>query len=105
MEHWTLSGILAFLLLLSLLLPSLLIMFIPLTSKPPVSSWKVLSLPKTSSMVLNAQLRPLNCSPSLFSFVPATKTLSVMPRQTFVNNYVLKVSCKYYEKINSPLWW
>ncbi|AAZ49297.1 gpE [Enterobacteria phage NC13] len=94
MEHWTLSGILAFLLLLSLLLPSLLIMFIPLTFKLPASSWKVLSLPKTSSMVLNAQLKPLNCSPSLFSFAPATKTLSVTLKQTSVNSYVLKVSCK-----------
>ncbi|ANS07782.1 protein E [Enterobacteria phage ID11] len=94
MEHWTLSGILAFLLLLSLLLPSLLIMFIPLTFKPPASLWKALSLPKTSSMVLNAQLKPLNCSPSLFSFAPETKILSVTLKQTSVNNYVLKVLCK-----------
>ncbi|ACY07182.1 E protein [Escherichia phage G4] len=94
MEHWTLSGILAFLLLLSLFLPSLLIMFIPLTSKPPVSSWKVLSLPKTSSMVLNAPLKPLNCSPSLFLFAPETKILSVTLKQTSVNSYALKVPCK-----------
>ncbi|CAA24017.1 unnamed protein product [Escherichia phage G4] len=94
MEHWTLSGILAFLLLLSLFLPSLLITFIPLTSKPPVSSWKVLSLPKTSSMVLNAPLKPLNCSPSLFLFAPETKILSVTLKQTSVNSYALKVSCK-----------
>nr|AAA32327.1 gene E lysis protein [Escherichia phage G4] len=94
MEHWTLSGILLSLLLLSLFLPSLLITFIPLTSKPPVSSWKVLSLPKTSSMVLNAPLKPLNCSPSLFLFAPETKILSVTLKQTSVNSYALKVSCK-----------
>src|SRR5205807_210217 len=41
---------LAFLLLLSLLLPSLLIMFIPSTFKRPVSSWKALNLRKTLLM-------------------------------------------------------
>ncbi|AAZ49034.1 gpE [Enterobacteria phage NC6] len=101
MERWTLSGILAFLLLLSLLLPSLLIMFIPSTFRRPVLSWKVQSLPKTSLMVSNALLRPPNCSPLLFSFVPETKTLLVMPKQTSVNNYALKELCN--EKINSPL--
>src|SRR5262249_6480548 len=40
----------AFLLLLSLLLPSLLIMFIPSTFKRPVSSWKALNLRKTLLM-------------------------------------------------------
>src|SRR5437764_80974 len=47
MVRWTLSDTLAFLLLLSLLLPSLLIMFIPSTFKRPVSSWKALNLRKT----------------------------------------------------------
>src|SRR5437867_3790710 len=37
-------------LLLSLLLPSLLIMFIPSTFKRPVSSWKALNLRKTLLM-------------------------------------------------------
>src|SRR5437870_5397331 len=45
-----LVGSLAFLLLLSLLLPSLLIMFIPSTFKRPVSSWKALNLRKTLLM-------------------------------------------------------
>src|SRR5262249_23444876 len=44
MVRWTLYDTLAFLLLLSLLLPSLLIMFIPSTFKRPVSSWKALNL-------------------------------------------------------------
>src|SRR2546428_12778652 len=39
MVRWTLQDALAFLLLLSLFLPSLLIMFIPSTFKRPVSSW------------------------------------------------------------------
>src|SRR5262249_61228408 len=48
-EIYTLSlhdalPIFAFLLLLSLLLPSLLIMFIPSTFKRPVSSWKALNV-------------------------------------------------------------
>src|SRR5437879_5666939 len=42
MVCWTLWDTLAFLLLLSLFLPSLLIMFIPSTFKRPVSSWKAL---------------------------------------------------------------
>src|SRR5215475_6641320 len=48
MVRWTLYDTLAFLLLLSLLLPSLLIMFIPSTFKRPVSSWKALNLRKRS---------------------------------------------------------
>src|SRR5580700_12266996 len=50
MVRWTLSDTLAFLLLLRLLLPSLLIMFIPSTFKRPVSSWKALNLRKTLLM-------------------------------------------------------
>src|SRR5207302_672667 len=60
MVRWTLYDTLAFLLLLSLLLPSLLIMFIPSTFKRPVSSWKALNLRKTllmaSSVRLNSRL-------------------------------------------------
>src|SRR5207253_9993972 len=52
----------AFLLLLSLLLPSLLIMFIPSTFKRPVSSWKALNLRKTLLMASSVRLKPLNCS-------------------------------------------
>src|SRR5437588_172597 len=48
--------------LLSLLLPSLLIMFIPSTFKRPVSSWKALNLRKTLLMASSVRLKPLNCS-------------------------------------------
>src|SRR5438045_8199130 len=56
------SSDLAFLLLLSLLLPSLLIMLIPSTFKRPVSSWKALNLRKTLLMASSVRLKPLNCS-------------------------------------------
>src|SRR5699024_12264411 len=46
----------------SLLLPSLLIMFIPSTFKRPVSSWKALNLRKTLLMASSVRLKPLNCS-------------------------------------------
>src|SRR5262249_59952750 len=46
--------------LLSLLLPSLLIMFIPSTFKRPVSSWKALNLRKTLLMASSVRLKPLN---------------------------------------------
>src|SRR2546423_2317495 len=62
MVRWTLLDTLAFLLLLSLLLPSLLIMFIPSTFKRPVSSWKALNLRKTLLMASSVRLKPLNCS-------------------------------------------
>src|SRR5215472_386059 len=62
MVRWTLYYTLAFLLLLSLLLPSLLIMFIPSTFKRPVSSWKALNLRKTLLMASSVRLKPLNCS-------------------------------------------
>src|SRR5439155_166968 len=48
--------------MLSLLLPSLLIMFIPSTFKRPVSSWKALNLRKTLLMASSVRLKPLNCS-------------------------------------------
>src|SRR5689334_13092858 len=44
---------------LSLLLPSLLIMFIPSTFKRPVSSWKALNLRKTLLMASSVRLKPL----------------------------------------------
>src|SRR5215212_6823092 len=46
----------------SLLLPSLLIMFIPSTFKRPVSSWKALNLRKTLLMASSVRLKALNCS-------------------------------------------
>src|SRR5215467_7224589 len=60
--RWSLYDTLAFLLLLSLLLPSLLIMFIPSTFKRPVSPWKALNLRKTLLMASSVRLKPLNCS-------------------------------------------
>src|SRR5215204_4904902 len=42
---------------MSLLLPSLLIMFIPSTFKRPVSSWKALNLRKTLLMASSVRLR------------------------------------------------
>src|SRR3546814_6844108 len=62
MVRWTLYDTLAFLLLVSLLLPSLLIMFIPSTFKRPVSSWKALNLRKTLLMASSVRLKPLHCS-------------------------------------------
>src|SRR5229473_8372948 len=59
MVRWTLYATLAFLLLLSLLLPSLLIMFIPSTFKRPVSSWKALNLRKTLLMASSVRVLPL----------------------------------------------
>src|SRR5690554_4802946 len=67
MVRWTLLDTLAFLLLLSLLLPSLLIMFIPSTFKRPVSSWKALNLRKTLLMASSVRLKPLNCCTNLAS--------------------------------------
>src|SRR2546430_14935666 len=71
--RWTLQDTLAFLLLLSLFLPSLLIMFIPSTFKRPVSSWKALNLRKTLLMASSVRLKPLNCS--LLPCVYAQETL------------------------------
>src|SRR2546421_6113736 len=50
---------LAFLLMLSLLLTSLLIMFIPSTFKRPVSSWKTLDLPILVFMSSCVRITPL----------------------------------------------
>src|SRR5437764_9334706 len=70
-----------FLLLLSLLLPSLLIMFIPSTFKRPVSSWKALNLRKTLLMASSVRLKPLNCSRLPCVYAQETLTGSAgMPR-------------------------
>src|SRR5947207_4927435 len=71
---------LAFLLLLSLLLPSLLIMFIPSTFKRPVSSWKALNLRKTLLMASSVRLKPLNCS--RLPCVYAQETLTFLDRKS-----------------------
>src|SRR5450755_1561744 len=73
MVRWTLSDTLAFLLLLSLLLPSLLIMFIPSTFKRPVSSWKA-----------------LNCSRVPCVYAQETLTFLLTQKKTCVKNYVQK---------------
>src|SRR5690242_20896738 len=75
MVRWTLYDTLAFLLLLSLLLPSLLIMFIPSTFKRPVSSWKALNLRKTLLMASSVRLKPLNCSRLPCVYAQETLTL------------------------------
>src|SRR5690625_6310114 len=80
MVRWTLYDSLAFLLLLSLLLPSLLIMFIPSTFKRPVSSWKALNLRKTLLMASSVRLKPLNCS--RLPCVYAQETLTFLDRKS-----------------------
>src|SRR4051812_14650475 len=87
MVRWTLWDTLAFLLLLSLLLPSLLIMFIPSTFKRPVSSWKALNLRKTLLMASSVRLKPLNCS--RLPCVYAQETLTTLMRPSLVLFLVL----------------
>src|SRR5205814_693726 len=84
---------LAFLLLLSLLLPSLLIMFIPSTFKRPVSSWKALNLRKTLLMASSVRLKPLNCSRLPCVYAQETLTFLLTQKKTCVKNYVQKESC------------
>src|SRR5438309_3487553 len=90
MVRWTLSDPLAFLLLLSLLLPSLLIMFIPSTFKRPVSSWKALNLRKTLLMASSVRLKPLNCSRLPCVYAQETLTFLLTQKKTCVKNYVQK---------------
>src|SRR5207247_11162405 len=84
------SDLLAFLLLLSLLLPSLLIMFIPSTFKRPVSSWKALNLRKTLLMASSVRLKPLNCSRLPCVYAQETLTFLLTQKKTCVKNYVQK---------------
>src|SRR5476651_2740455 len=86
--RWTLYDTLAFLLLLSLLLPSLLIMFIPSTFKRPVSSWKALNLRKTLLMASSVRLKPLNCSSLPCVYEQETLTFLLTQKKTCVKNYV-----------------
>src|SRR5436309_9147563 len=90
MVRWTLEDTLAFLLLLSLLLPSLLIMFIPSTFKRPVSSWKALNLRKTLLMASSVRLKPLNCSRLPCVYAQETLTFLLTQKKTCVKNYVQK---------------
>src|SRR5215204_7002116 len=82
MVRWTLSDTLAFLLLLSLLLPSLLIMFIPSTVKRPVSSWKAQNLRKTLLMASSVRLKPLNCSRVPCVYAQETLTFLLTKKKT-----------------------
>src|SRR2546430_2206883 len=88
--RWTLQDTLAFLLLLSLLLPALLIMFIPSTFKRPASSWKALNLRKTLLMASSVRLKPLNCSRLPCVYAQETLTFLLTQKKTCVKNYVQK---------------
>src|SRR5712672_3858176 len=90
MLRWTLYDTLAFLLLLSLLLPSLLIMFIPSTFKRPVSSWKALNLRKTLLMASSVRLKPVNCSRLPCVYAQETLTFLLTQKKTCVKKYVQK---------------
>src|SRR5207247_10521417 len=80
----------AFLVYFSLLLSSLLIMFIPSTFKRPVSSWKALNLRKTLLMASIVRLRPLNCSRLPCVYAQETLTFLLTQKKTCVKNYVQK---------------
>src|SRR5207237_3018757 len=67
---------------LSLLLPSLLIMFIPSTFKRPVSSWKALNLRKTLLMASSVRLKPLNCSRLPCVYAQETLTFLLTQKKT-----------------------
>src|SRR5277367_7055859 len=90
MVRGTLEDTLAFLLLLSLLLPSLLIMLIPSTFKRPVSSWKALNLRKTLLMASSVRLKPLNCSRLPCVYAQDTLSFLLTQKKTCVKNYVQK---------------
>src|SRR5205823_12209359 len=77
---------------MSLLLPSLLIMFIPSTFKRPVSSWKALNLRKTLLMASSVRLKPLNCSRLPCVYAQETLTFLLTQKKTCVKNYVQKRS-------------
>src|SRR5260370_11841793 len=80
-------------LLLSLLLPSLLIMFIPSKFKRPVSSWKALNLRKTLLMASSVRLKPLNCSRLPFVYAQETLTFLLTQKKTSFKNYITNESC------------
>src|SRR5262249_43394934 len=90
MVRWTLYDTLGLLLLLSLLLPSVFIMFIPSTFKRRVSSCKALKLRKTLLMASSVRLKPLNCSRLPRVYAQETLTFLVTQKKTCVKNYVQK---------------
>src|SRR5947207_3172359 len=90
MVRWNFEDTLAFLPLLILLLPSLLIMFIPSTFKRPVSSRKALNLRKTLLMASSVRLKPLNCSRLPCVYAQETLTFLLTQKKTCVKNYVQK---------------
>src|SRR5256714_2209588 len=92
MVRWSLRDGLALLLVVGLLLPSLLIMFIPSTFKRPVSSWKALNLRKTLLMASSVRLKPLNCSRLPCVYAQETLTFLLTQKKTCVKNYVQKRS-------------
>src|SRR5271170_7633360 len=94
MVRWTLQDTLAFLLLLSLLLPSLLIMFIPSTFKRPVSSWKALNLRKTLLMASSVRLKPLNCSRLPCVYAQETLTFLLTQKTTCVTHFPQTECCQ-----------
>src|SRR5690606_8215636 len=91
MVRWTLKDTLAFLLLLSLLLPSLLIMFISSTFKRPVSSWKALNLRKTLLMASSVRIKPLNSSRIPCVYAHETLTFLLIQKKTCVKNEAQKL--------------
>src|SRR4051794_8215707 len=98
MVPWHLYDPVAFLLVLSLLLPSLLIMFIPSTFKRPVSSWKALNLRKTLLMASSVRLKPLNCSRLPCVYAQETLTFLLTQKKTCVK--IGRASCREREKIS-----
>src|SRR5206468_5412083 len=82
------------LLLLSLLLPSLLIMFIPSTFKRPVSSWKALNLRKTLLMASSVRLKPLNCSRLPCVYAQETLTFLLRSEERFSRNAETDLVCR-----------
>src|SRR5580658_11138500 len=93
MVRGTLSDTLAFLLLLRLLLPSLLIMFIPSTFKRHVSSWKALNLRTTLLIASSVRLKPLHCSRLPCVYAQETLTFLLTQKKTCVKTYVQKEWC------------
>src|SRR6476659_4239651 len=98
MVRWTLDDTLAFLLLLSLLLPSLLIMFIPSTLKRPVSSWKALNLRKTFLMASSVRLKPLNCSRLPCVYAEDRLTFLLTQKKTCVRSLGSSAAVARYER-------
>src|SRR5687768_1364499 len=71
-----------------LLLPSLLIMFIPSTFKRPVSSWKALNLRKTLLMASSVRLKPLTVIPYYVHPVNIQTACLIMEGAEFTENII-----------------